>query len=359
MAVTERTYTLPAQWASTAQTATVPPLVTGVSYRNTAVDAVDIARGQEFDRVYDSSRHNQFHYLVSGITMLAELYAGIPYCPLTNYDKDCRAMGADGKVYIATIPSGPNNGGAQPTTNGTYWKEVNAEMMSIIEEIRSEVADALTDAPSDGKMYGRQDGAWVEVEGLSEDAPEDGKIYGRQDGAWVEVEGGLGDDAPEDNQTYGRKNGSWVVVEGAGGGGTVEEAPLDGKQYARQNGVWTEVSGGGSGGVGEAPANGKYYARKDNGWTDISGMLSGGGGSGNGNCFMAAMSYVSASWWRVAKQPWATSCICIISKSPGDDGGDGNTWNGESYLAYAGLQGSNWEVYASRSGTDIVMSFQY
>ena len=44
-------------------------------------------------------------------------------------------------------------------------------------------------------------------------------------------------DAPTDGKTYGRNNGAWTVVtEG------IPEAPLDGQQYARQNGGWFEVS---------------------------------------------------------------------------------------------------------------------
>lgn len=48
----------------------------------------------------------------------------------------------------------------------------------------------LADAASDGKLYGRKDGAWSEVPagggGLS-DAASDGKMYARKDGAWAEV----------------------------------------------------------------------------------------------------------------------------------------------------------------------------
>ena len=45
---------------------------------------------------------------------------------------------------------------------------------------------AATDAPSDGEVYIRRNGAW-ESRTIIPEAPEDGSIYGRQDGAWVEI----------------------------------------------------------------------------------------------------------------------------------------------------------------------------
>lgn len=45
-----------------------------------------------------------------------------------------------------------------------------------------------SDAPSDGKIYGRQDGAWAPVPDPAA-APQDGKIYGVQNGQWKAIEG--------------------------------------------------------------------------------------------------------------------------------------------------------------------------
>ena len=49
----------------------------------------------------------------------------------------------------------------------------------------------LVDAPSDGKMYGRQDATWVEIADIGgggiTDAPADSKAYARKDNAWVET----------------------------------------------------------------------------------------------------------------------------------------------------------------------------
>ena len=67
------------------------------------------------------------------------------------------------------------------------------------------------------------------------DAPSDGKTYGRNNGAWTQVEEGI-TDAPSDGKQYARKNAEWTVVEEG-----LTDAPTDGTQYARQNGAWTPV----------------------------------------------------------------------------------------------------------------------
>lgn len=74
--------------------------------------------------------------------------------------------------------------------------------------------------------------AWLEsnpLQNLIIEAPQDGKIYGRQDGQWVEVTATESDpiftawlgtnplsgfltDAPNDGDTYGRNNGNWVQI---------------------------------------------------------------------------------------------------------------------------------------------------
>ena len=46
------------------------------------------------------------------------------------------------------------------------------------------------------------------VVGEVEEAPEDGKVYGRQDAAWVEAFA----EAPKDTKTYGRKDGAWTSL---------------------------------------------------------------------------------------------------------------------------------------------------
>jgi hypothetical protein len=82
----------------------------------------------------------------------------------------------------------------------------------------------LSDAPSDGQIYGRQDGAWV----LSGDAevhaeavhflPTGTISSSNVQSAIVEVNNEKIGDAPSNGNTYGRKDGSWVVTAAAGGG---------------------------------------------------------------------------------------------------------------------------------------------
>lgn len=45
----------------------------------------------------------------------------------------------------------------------------------------------IGDAPSDGNMYVRQNGTWVQITQGIADAPSDGTTYGRNDAAWVNI----------------------------------------------------------------------------------------------------------------------------------------------------------------------------
>lgn len=77
------------------------------------------------------------------------------------------------------------------------------------------------------------------------DAPVDGKLYGRQDAAWTEVPAGTGGgiaEAPADGKTYGRKDEDWAEIIGDGGG--IPEAPIDGKHYIRKDAQWFELEAG-------------------------------------------------------------------------------------------------------------------
>ena len=120
----------------------------------------------------------------------------------------------------------------------------------------------LPDAPSDGKQYARQDGAWTHIEPGITDAPSDGTQYARQNGAWTPVESvepGISD-APSDSKTYGRNNGAWTPVEEG-----ITDSPSDGKQYARQDGAWTVVTEG----ITDSPSDGQQYARQNGSWTPV------------------------------------------------------------------------------------------
>lgn len=149
--------------------------------------------------------------------------------------------------------------------------------------LKSALDAKLTDAPSDNKLYGRQNGAWEEVV-----VGEVAKIYVLDGATYVEslkeeIDAILDlSDDPEvlvkefTNRVILMANDTYFTVTAYNDGKlygegrvndelhyyyfdtataldatidlhevqVVEDAPYDGKQYARQNGAWSEVSGG-------------------------------------------------------------------------------------------------------------------
>lgn len=66
-------------------------------------------------------------------------------------------------------------------------------------------------------------------------------------GAWVVLATGSGggggiDDAPSDGKVYGRKNGSWVEIVSGGGGGTEVPAIVRSRAYTRKSGTSQELT---------------------------------------------------------------------------------------------------------------------
>jgi hypothetical protein len=134
----------------------------------------------------------------------------------------------------------------------------------------------LSDAPSDGKSYGRLNGAWTQVLPITggtltglltlsgpptlslhaatkayadtklSDAPVDGFFYGRANGAWGQVLSLLG----------GTLSGPLILnadpTTGLGAAtknqvdAKLSDAPLDGTTYGRKNAAWSAISGGGA-----------------------------------------------------------------------------------------------------------------
>lgn len=124
MAITKRDFGGMAQWAKSAQTDIPVPPVPGVAYRNTSQTAAEVESGQAYDKVFDSSRYNQFLYTVSGLVRLMEQHGILPYSELTEYAENGVCLGPDGSAYQALLPSGPGaSGGAKPLENTTYWKK--------------------------------------------------------------------------------------------------------------------------------------------------------------------------------------------------------------------------------------------
>ena len=102
-----------------------------------------------------------------------------------------------------------------------------------------------------------------------QEAPEDGSIYGRQNGAWAIVDTGgatpvtaVNGVTPDGSgnvtiaipdATSDLTNDSGFITAADVPAVPVQEAPVDGKQYARQDAGWSEVVSSGGGGAWPAP----------------------------------------------------------------------------------------------------------
>lgn len=194
-----------------------------------------------------------------------------------------------------------------PTTPAHIYREVYTDLFALFNSFRkllSDLDDALldylTDAPEDGKTYGRKDGEWTEVTGggggsgiVETVVAGSGISIDDTDPANPVVSSTVNPfvEAPEDGQLYGRKDASWEVVttptvewgdiEGTLSDQTDLASALSGKepsitagttsQYWRGDKTWQTLP---SPGIGEAPNDGQSYVRKSLGWS----VASGGGG---------------------------------------------------------------------------------
>lgn len=102
-----------------------------------------------------------------------------------------------------------------------------------------------------------------------QEAPEDGSIYGRQNGAWAIVDTGgatpvtaVNGNLPDGtgnvtlaipDATSDLTNDSGFITAADVPAAPVQEAPVDGKQYARKDAAWSEVVSSGGGGAWPAP----------------------------------------------------------------------------------------------------------
>lgn len=122
--IPERTVSIPGQWANEATTNIPNPPVSGVSYRNAGATAADLTAGQQYDRIYDSARYNQLHYLTTGLLQSLEQYGVIPWSSLSNYMPGGICLGMDGEIYQALQSSGPGipGVGAKPMPDQAYWR---------------------------------------------------------------------------------------------------------------------------------------------------------------------------------------------------------------------------------------------
>lgn len=99
------------------------------------------------------------------------------------------------------------------------WSGSDVETVSITGIIDSLGSMAeVDDAPSDGKTYGRKNGAWAEAAGGSGGSAEWGGITGTLSDQTdlASALNGKPDEAPNDGVMYGRKNGTWFPISSAG-----------------------------------------------------------------------------------------------------------------------------------------------
>jgi hypothetical protein len=95
-------------------------------------------------------------------------------------------------------------------------------------------ANFVTEARSDGIIYGRFNANWV-AEPIQVDA-RDSNLYSRSKGVWVTAP--IQADVLSDGNIYGRVNGAWTVVPTAA---IPSDAPSDGTLYGRRNAGWVAV----------------------------------------------------------------------------------------------------------------------
>lgn len=98
----------------------------------------------------------------------------------------------DQNVFYLASEAGTYNGFGGTVLDGSKlycfaWKN-SAWTPTIIASLGA--SGGIPDAPLDGLLYGRKDGAWGAVPAGVSDAAIDGKTYGRKDGAWVELQQG-------------------------------------------------------------------------------------------------------------------------------------------------------------------------
>ena len=188
-----------------------------------------------------------------------------------------------------------------PTTPAHIYREVYTDLFALFNSFRKLLSDLdealldyLTDAPEDGKTYGRKDGEWTEVTGGGGSGIVETVVAGSgisvddTDPANPVVSSTVNPfvEAPEDGQLYGRKDASWEVVtaptvEWGDIAGTLSDqtdlaAALSGKepsitggttaQYWRGDKTWQTLP---AAGISDAPADSKTYGRKDNSWVEI------------------------------------------------------------------------------------------
>jgi hypothetical protein len=273
------------------------------------------------------------------------------------------------------------------------------------------------EAPNDGFTYGRQSLAWSKAlnlaggtltgnlilnadpsaalgaatkqyvdshtSGIPSDAPSDGTIYGRRNGAWTSVLSGgaavtISDTAPGSpmsgnlwwNSALGEmyiyyndgSSSQWVAITtaqalgsgggGGGGAGSFTTNIIGGGTYIVPSGKTTVVGeawGGGGGGQGNSGAGGggggysKFTATVTPGQTIYYTVGTGGTGVNGGGAFSGANSWVNPS---ANAQPTTTGCVGGFGGGGGGSPGGGGTGT----IGTINFQGGNGGNLAASGG---------
>ena len=161
--------------------------------------------------------------------------------------------GRQSGTWTPTLPDAPNDGKEYARKNEA-WAETAG----------------FPEAPTDNKLYGRENAAWTVVPdpGIA-DAPIDNKEYARLNGSWVEIpedQTGVPEAPIGTGKIYGRKDASWVQVNSGGGGGLDYKGTRDLSLAAPSNPE-----------DGDLYVNTSTTGVVDNSWTGIGGSALTGG----------------------------------------------------------------------------------
>lgn len=128
----ERTISMPTAWAEDAQITIPSPPFANTPYRDTGLSAAQIAAGQGYATLLDSSEYNEFLYRVSSMLQLLEQNGILPWSQKTDYLTGAWVMGTDSIVYKAVQPSGPNTGGFKAPPDTDYWENAASVSNDLI-----------------------------------------------------------------------------------------------------------------------------------------------------------------------------------------------------------------------------------
>jgi hypothetical protein len=154
-----------------------------------------------------ASVRQNFQTAATEITALQNATNGSPFLPLAGGNMT-------GAIYLAGDPTDSR----MPATK------------AYVDTHGTGGGGGIPEAPADGTLYGRQNGAWLHAvdtatmnaaisAAVTPDAPNDGNIYGRQSHAWVvtitpaqvdaKIAAAAYQDAPNDGRAYLRQSAAW------------------------------------------------------------------------------------------------------------------------------------------------------